>query len=129
MHGWIDGLWEQGLASLLRAARDPEAATAGRFGAALRQLGGTLQSDQRLRVMINRFARRTAVGATASYGDGLVKLVSETVRGWDATTVNGPLDNALGRAQFGRAPSRERVCQIVYHSVVASPCTKKHYNT
>src|SRR3546814_386697 len=67
MQRWIDGLWEQGRASLLRAARDPEAATAGRFGEALRQLGGTLQSDQRLRVMINRFARRTAVGATASY--------------------------------------------------------------
>src|SRR3546814_16910223 len=66
MQRWIDGLWEQGRASLLRAARDPEAATAGRFGEALRQLGGTLQSDQRLRVMINRFARRTAVGATAS---------------------------------------------------------------
>src|SRR3546814_1870216 len=31
MQRWIDGLWEQGRASLLRAARDPEAATAGRF--------------------------------------------------------------------------------------------------
>lgn len=97
MQRWIDGLWEQGRASLLRAARDPEAATAGRFGEALRQLGGTLQSDQRLRVMINRFARRTAVGATASYGDGIVKLVSETVRGWDAKTVTGRLENAVGR--------------------------------
>src|SRR3546814_9144643 len=58
---------------------------------------GTLQSDQRLRVMINRFARRTAVGATASYGDGIVKLVSETVRGWDAKTVTGRLENAVGR--------------------------------
>src|SRR3546814_16206451 len=46
MQRWIDGLWEQGRASLLRAARDPEAATAGRFGGARRPLGGTLQSDQ-----------------------------------------------------------------------------------
>ncbi|MBB4640237.1 DUF445 domain-containing protein [Rhizorhapis suberifaciens] len=94
---WLDGLWEQARASLLRAARDPEAAMAGRFGEALRQLGGTLQTDQRLRVMINRFVRRTAVGATARYGDGIVKLVSETVRAWDADTVTERLENAVGR--------------------------------
>ena len=97
MQRWIDGLWEQGRASLLRAARDPGAAMAGRFGEALRHLGGTLQEDARLRLMINRFARRTAVGATASYGDGIVKLVSETVRGWDTRTVTDRLENAVGR--------------------------------
>jgi uncharacterized membrane-anchored protein YjiN (DUF445 family) len=97
MQRWIDGLWEQGRASLLRAARDPGAAMAGRFGEALRHLGGTLQEDARLRLMINRFARRTAVGATASYGDGIVKLVSETVRAWDTRTVTDRLENAVGR--------------------------------
>ncbi|MBK5264065.1 MAG: DUF445 domain-containing protein [Alphaproteobacteria bacterium] len=97
MQRWIDGLWEQGRASLLRAARDPEAAMAGRLGEALRQLGETVQSDPRLRFMINRFARRTAVGATASYGDGIVKLVSETVRSWDAKTITDRLESAVGR--------------------------------
>lgn len=97
MQRWIDGLWEQARAGLLRAARDPEAAMAGRSGEAMRQLGETLQSDRRLRVMINRFARRTAVGATARYGDGIVKLVSETVRVWDAETVTDRLENAVGR--------------------------------
>ena len=37
------------------------------------------------------------VGATASYGDSLVRLVSDTVRGWDAETVTGRLENAVGR--------------------------------
>ncbi|HKX21740.1 MAG TPA: DUF445 domain-containing protein [Rhizorhapis sp.] len=97
MQRWIDGLWEQARAGLLRAARDPDAAMAGRLGEALRQLGATLQGDARLRLMINRFARRTAVGITASYGDGIVRLVSETVRGWDAETVTGRLENAVGR--------------------------------
>lgn len=97
MQRWMDGLWEQARTGLLRAARDPEAAMGGRFGEALRQLGTTLQSDARLRLMINRFVRRTAVGATASYGDGIVKLVSETVRGWDAKTVTDRLENAVGR--------------------------------
>src|SRR3546814_9053866 len=121
MQRWIDGLWEQGRASLLRAARDPEAATAGRFGEALRQLGGTLQSDQRLRVMINRFARRTAVGATASYGDGIVKLVSETVRGWDAKTVTGRLENAVGRRSEEHTSELQSLMRISY----AVFCLKK----
>lgn len=97
MRRWLDGLWEQARAALLRAARDPDAALAGKFGEALRQLGETLQSDATLRITINRFARRTAVGATASYGDGIVRLVSDTVRGWDAQTITDRVENAVGR--------------------------------
>jgi uncharacterized membrane-anchored protein YjiN (DUF445 family) len=97
MRRWLDGLWEQARAALLRAARDPDAALAGKFGEALRQLGETLQSDETLRITINRFARRTAVGATASYGDGIVRLVSDTVRSWDAQTITDRVENAVGR--------------------------------
>jgi uncharacterized membrane-anchored protein YjiN (DUF445 family) len=70
---------------------------AGKLGDTLRQLAGTLESDSALKVAINRFARRTAVGATASYGDGIVRLVSDTVRGWDAETITGRLESAVGR--------------------------------
>ncbi|HEX8308902.1 MAG TPA: DUF445 domain-containing protein [Allosphingosinicella sp.] len=94
---WLGGLWENSRAALLRAARDPEAAMAGRFGEALRQLGETLQQDGRLNKAINQFARRTVVGTVATYGDGIVTLVSETIRGWDARTVTGRLENAVGR--------------------------------
>jgi len=97
MGDWVGGLWENGRASLLKAARDPEAALAGRFGEALKQLGETLQSDSRLKRAINQFARRTAAGAAATYGSGIVKLVSETVRGWDAETVTLRLEGAVGR--------------------------------
>ena len=97
MRKWLDGLWESARAALLRSARDPDAALAGKFGEALRQLGETLQSDEKLRITINRFARRTAVGVTAGYGDGIVKLVSDTVRGWDAETITGRVENAVGR--------------------------------
>jgi uncharacterized membrane-anchored protein YjiN (DUF445 family) len=94
---WIDGLWQQARAALLRAVRDPQAAMAGRFGEALRQLGETLQQDERLRRAINQFARRAAVGTVAAYGDAIVRLVSDTVRGWDAQTVTGRLEAAVGR--------------------------------
>jgi uncharacterized membrane-anchored protein YjiN (DUF445 family) len=97
MRRWIDGLWESGRAALLRAARDPRSAMGGKFGDALRQLGETLQEDERLRITINRFARRTAVGFSANYGANVVRLVSDTVRGWDARTITRRLEDAVGR--------------------------------
>ncbi len=97
MQRWIDGLWQQARGSLLRAARDPDRAMAGKFGEALRQLGTTLQQDDGLRDTINRFTRRATVGATASYGDNIVRLVSDTVRGWDASRVTERVENAVGR--------------------------------
>jgi uncharacterized membrane-anchored protein YjiN (DUF445 family) len=97
MTRWIEGLWEQGRAALLKAVRDPEAALAGRMGEALRQLGGSLQEDAHLRRTVNRFVRRTTVGMADSYGDGIVKLVSETIRSWDAQTITDRVENAVGR--------------------------------
>lgn len=94
---WLAGVWENSRAGLLRSARDPDAALAGKFGEALRQLGQTLQSEPGLRRAINQFARRAAVGVSASYGGGIVKLVSETVRSWDARTISDRLENAVGR--------------------------------
>ncbi len=94
---WLGGLWENSRAGLLAAARDPDAALAGRFGEALRQLGESLQKEPRLARAINQFARRAAAGIVASYGNGIVKLVSETVRAWDARTVTDRLEAAVGR--------------------------------
>lgn len=94
---WLDGLWEQGRAALLKAARDPESALAGRLGDALKQLGTTLVDDVRLKRTINRFVRRATVGAVASYGDVAVRLVSDTVRSWDVATVTDRLESAVGR--------------------------------
>ncbi len=94
---WIDGLWEKARAGLLKAARDPDATMAGKFGDAIRQLGATLQQDERLRATINKFARRAVVGAVAAYGSGIVALVSDTIRGWDARTITGRLETAVGR--------------------------------
>jgi uncharacterized membrane-anchored protein YjiN (DUF445 family) len=94
---WLGSLWEQSRAGLLAAARVPVAALAGRVGEALRLLGETLQIEPRLARAINQFARRAAAGIVASYGSGIVKLVSETVRAWDARTVTDRLEAAVGR--------------------------------
>lgn len=97
MQRWMDGLWESARAGLLRVARDPESAMQGQLGDMLRQLGTTLTQDPRLARTINRFVRRAIVGVAADYGDGIVRLVSETVRGWDARTITTRLENAVGR--------------------------------
>jgi uncharacterized membrane-anchored protein YjiN (DUF445 family) len=97
MQSWIAGLWDQGRAALLKGARDPDQVMAGKLGDLARQLGATLESDARLKSIINRFARRAAVGATASYGDSIVKLVSETVRGWDTEMLTNRVEVTVGR--------------------------------
>ncbi|MFT3976939.1 MAG: DUF445 domain-containing protein [Sphingomonas bacterium] len=97
MQDWINGLWEQARTAMLRIARDPEALLGGKFREAMSQLGETLQQDVRLRRTLNRFVRRAAVGTAADYGDAIVRLVSETVHGWDARTITLRLENAVGK--------------------------------
>jgi len=94
---WLDTLWQKGREAVIRAARNPDAVLAGKLGEILKSMGTTLEHDPRIHIAINRFARRAAVGMSASYGSSIVKLVSETVRGWDARTVTARLEAAVGR--------------------------------
>ncbi len=94
---WLDALWQKGRESIIRAARNPDAAFAGKLGEVLRSMGTTLEGDPRIRAAINQFARRAVAGMAASYGGSIVKLVSETIRGWDAGTITARLEAAVGR--------------------------------
>lgn len=93
----LDGLWAQARAAILSALNAPDSATAGRLAELGRQIGATLEADATLRAAINAYARRAIVGAVADYGDAIVSIVSDTVRGWDARTVSDRLENAVGR--------------------------------
>jgi uncharacterized membrane-anchored protein YjiN (DUF445 family) len=97
MAHWMDGMWEQLRVKMLRAVRDPERVLSGQVGESLGALGTALQGDERLQMMVNRFARRTTVGVVTRYGDEIVRLVSETVRRWDAQTVTDRIEGAVGR--------------------------------
>ncbi|MEO8454315.1 MAG: DUF445 domain-containing protein [Sphingomicrobium sp.] len=94
---WLDALWQKGREAVIRAARNPDAVLAGKLGEILKSMGGTLESDPRIRAALNQFARRAVVGTAASYGSAIVRLVSDTVRGWDARTVTARLEAAVGR--------------------------------
>ena len=94
---WIDAIWQKGREAIIRGARNPDAVLAGKLGEVLKSMGSTLESDARIRAAINQFTRRAVVGLSASYGSSMVKLVSDTVRTWDARTVTERLEAAVGR--------------------------------
>ena len=96
MGKWMDDVWQNGRQGLLNAARQPDAAMAGKFGEALTKLGASLQEDEHLKNQINRFARRAIVGTTENYGDKIVTLVSDTIGGWDAITLTSRVENVVG---------------------------------
>ena len=82
---------------MIKAARNPDAAMAGKLGEVLQSMGQSLEDDPRLKGAINMFARRAVSGLAASYGGSIVKLVSETVRRWDAQTITNRLEQTVGR--------------------------------
>jgi uncharacterized membrane-anchored protein YjiN (DUF445 family) len=97
MGAWLDGMWERARRGLLRAVRNPDKLMSGGFGLSVEQLGKVLLEDETLQLLVNRFARRTLVGAVSRYGDEIVRIVSETVKRWDARTVTGRIEGAVGR--------------------------------
>jgi len=94
---WWTGVWERIRRSLITRARDPESGMGGEMRVMLAELGEALQADARLQYQINRFARRTMVGVATRYGGQIVRLVSETVKRWDAGTITGRIESAVGR--------------------------------
>jgi uncharacterized membrane-anchored protein YjiN (DUF445 family) len=94
---WWTGVWERIRQSLIARARDPESQMGAEMRNMLGELGEALQKDARLQHQINRFARRTAVGVATRYGDQIVRLVSETVKRWDARTITDRVEGAVGR--------------------------------
>ena len=94
---WWTGVWERIRRSLIRRARDSESGMGEEMRNMLAELGGALQKDARLQHQINRFARRTVVGVATRYGDQIVRLVSETVKRWDARTITDRVEGAVGR--------------------------------
>lgn len=88
---WVEGLWDmlkQRLKTLPATAALPEIGA--RIAEALRQ-------EPALAMAVNQLARRAIVGVVADHGDRIVSLVSETVKGWDASTVTEKLETAVLR--------------------------------
>ena len=94
---WWQGVWERLRTGLLQRLRAPGSQIGGQFGEALAELGKALRDDAAMQAQINRFARRTLVGIASRYGTEIVRLVSETIKRWDARTVTDRIEGAVGR--------------------------------
>ena len=94
---WWQSVWERLRSAMLERLRRPAGEGSGQLAAALTELGRHLRDDPRLQHQINRFARRTLVGISVRYGNQIVRLVSETVKRWDAETITTRLESAVGR--------------------------------
>ncbi|OBX20101.1 hypothetical protein A9995_05160 [Erythrobacter sp. QSSC1-22B] len=97
---WWQGVWERlrhRLIEMVRGGGGSGDGIDGRITDSLADMGAALRDDPRLQQQVNRFARRTAVGLTSRFGGHIVRLVSETVRGWDASTITDRVENAVGR--------------------------------
>ncbi len=87
-------LWTTIKAMLADMANAPPGSGTGRVAVAA---GNVILGNAALADAINTLARRAAVSVVATYGDGIVRLVSDTIRGWDAATVTDKLEAAVGR--------------------------------
>lgn len=94
---WWQGVWERLRTGMLARLRRPAGESGGQITEALTELGRHLRDDPALQRQINRYTRRTVVGIASRYGDQIVRLVSETVKRWDAQTVTDRIEGAVGR--------------------------------
>ncbi len=68
--------------------------TTSRFAA---ELGHVIAANPALADALDTLARRAVVSVVATYGGSIVRLVSDTIRQWDAATVTDRLEAAVGR--------------------------------
>ncbi|GGE00029.1 hypothetical protein GCM10011529_02750 [Polymorphobacter glacialis] len=97
MGQWLAGLWDEARTGIVANLTNPSATGPGKLAEAMKALGARLGSDAPLRAAINLHLRRAAVGLVNDYGASIVRIVSDTVRGWDARTVTEKLETAVGR--------------------------------
>ncbi len=92
--GLFASLWETIKGLLADGPSEGRAATTSRFAA---ELGGVIGANPGLADALDTLARRAVVSVVATYGSGIVRLVSDTIRSWDAATVTDRLEAAVGR--------------------------------
>ncbi len=88
---WVEGMWDR-LKQALKSL--PDNAAVPQLGAAMAE---TLRTEPSVSSAVNQLVRRAIVGVVADHGDRIVSLVSETVKGWDATTITEKLESAVLR--------------------------------
>jgi uncharacterized membrane-anchored protein YjiN (DUF445 family) len=91
--GLFASLWDT-IKAFLADPGDRPGDTTSRFAA---ELGQVIAANPGLADALDTLARRAVVSVVATYGGSIVRLVSDTIRSWDARTVTDRLEAAVGR--------------------------------
>ncbi len=89
--------WAEFKAALRRDCMNPDGRLKAWLGGALRNIGEGLVREPGVREALNGRVRALLVELADRHGEDVAKLVSDTIRGWDARTVVEKLEANVGR--------------------------------
>lgn len=93
----MDTLWGRLAARLGDDMRRPDSAFRAALEAAVRGLGENLAGNMMVRMVLNMQIRQFLVGFVEQRRHHAAELIAETMRKWDAETVSGRVEDAIGR--------------------------------
>ncbi len=95
--GAVEAGWSEFKVALRRDCADPDGKLKNWLTEALTNAGAGLAQDEAVRHALNDRIRTLLVELAARHGKDVSRLVSETIRGWDAPTIVEKLESNVGR--------------------------------
>jgi uncharacterized membrane-anchored protein YjiN (DUF445 family) len=93
----LDAAWTQAKEALRKDCQSPTSHLRTWVSGGLQRFGEGLTEDETVRDALNERLRALIVDLAARHGPDVSKLVSDTIRGWDAATVVQKLEQNVGR--------------------------------
>ena len=95
--GAVEAGWSEFKTALRRDCALPDGRLRGWLEGALTNLGAGLLREPKVREALNERIRALLVDLADRHGEDVAKLVSDTIRSWDAQTIVGKLESNVGR--------------------------------
>ncbi len=97
LHGYVASLWDEIRDRILEDAASASSAIRAQFQSSIANLGLALLGDLAMQDKLNGWVRAEIVEQVAAHGHHVAKLISDTVRRWDAETVTQKVEAEVGR--------------------------------
>jgi len=95
--GVVEAGWSEFKSALRRDCADPNGRLRGWLAGAMTNLGAGLLREPKVREALNVRVRALLVDLADRHGEDVARLVSETIRGWDAQTIVEKLEANVGQ--------------------------------
>jgi len=93
---YLGGLWQSLKHTLQRQAADPEGQTLNALIEAINGFGQALLNDAEVQAALNQRLRALLAEISGRHGSDVGKLISDTIRAWDAQTIVARLEENVG---------------------------------